>query len=74
MVQIQPHGRSGEHVPLRGVLSGAEMDRPLYSCLSESGDVGHLGRAVTLVKQLLAAGAIPEGLTVLPTAGAASPS
>lgn len=55
-------------------MSGAEKARPLYSCLSMSVDVGHLGKGYTLGKKLLVAGAIPEGLTVLPKSGAASPS
>ena len=62
---------SGAYVPLRGVPSRAEVARPSYCCLSKSGDAG---RSITLVKHLLAAGAIPEDLTQFPTAGATSPS
>ena len=61
---------SGAYVPLRGVLSRAEVG-PSYCCLSKSGDAG---RSITLVKHLLAAGAIPDDLTEFPTAGATSPS
>ena len=57
---------SGAHASLSGVLSRAEVARPLCSCFSKSGDAG---RSITLVKHLLAAGAIPEELTEFPTAG-----
>lgn len=63
-------GASGARVPSRGVLSRAEVARPLCSCFSKSGDAG---RSITLVKHLLAAGAIPEELTEFPAAGATCP-